>query len=130
MAANQMKILLAEDDDMDAEILCRQINRLQLANPIVRVHDGLEALKALRDSTGTQERFLVLLDMNMPRMNGVEFLDEYRFAPDLHHHIILVLSNLEENRFLLDSYGSLIRGHLAKGEFPERFVEELSRLQL
>ncbi|MBI1247593.1 response regulator [bacterium] len=130
MADNHVTILLAEDDDVDAEILSRTMNRLNVTYPVIRVADGLQILKVLRDSADTEQRFLILLDMNMPRMNGIEFLEEYGRAPKLHQNMVLVLSNLDESQFDLNPYRPLINGYLTKGNFQERFVDELTKLQL
>jgi len=70
-------LLLVEDDDLDAAIMRRALKQLNIQNQLVRTTDGEEALEYLRDCPGSLP-CLVLLDLNMPRMGGLEFLERIR----------------------------------------------------
>ena len=125
MDINTVKIVLAEDDDLDAEAVVRAFKKQRIANPIHRVKDGIEALMLLR---GTETEpplprpFLVLLDLNMPRMDGIEFLDELRKDSQLKDTIVFVLttSNAETDKIL--AYEKHIAGYLVKSKAGEEFV--------
>lgn len=73
-----MKILLVEDNDLDVIVLQRLLRRLKLNHPVVRARNGEEALAILQpgeDSAGIVPPFTMIVDINMPRMNGFELLD-------------------------------------------------------
>lgn len=69
----EVTILLVDDDDVDFMAVQRAMQQLRLLNPLVRARDGLEALEMLGDGR-VRCPYLILLDLNMPRMNGLEFL--------------------------------------------------------
>jgi CheY-like chemotaxis protein len=74
----KLNILLVDDDELDVMNVQRAFRKNNIRNPLFVAHDGVEALERLRDGTVPGERRLVLLDLNMPRMNGIEFLRELR----------------------------------------------------
>src|ERR1700753_3809044 len=87
-------ILLVDDDDVAAEAVVRGLRKHSMECPIVIAEDGIVALQILR---GTHTRkitkpFLVLLDLNMPRMNGLEFLRELRHDAALKGTVVFVLT--------------------------------------
>ena len=85
MEKETVKIVLVEDDELDAEAVERAFRKQKIANPVIRAKDGVEALELLR---GTDARpplrrpYLVLLDLNLPRMDGIEFLNSLRSDPE------------------------------------------------
>lgn len=92
------QVLIAEDNDIDAERVSRCVTREGLPNPLIRALDGQEALEVLRgaDPRGPLDRpHVVLLDLNMPRMNGLEFLSEVRSDPDLADTPVIILTTSE-----------------------------------
>jgi CheY-like chemotaxis protein len=95
MHQNPIVTLLAVDDDkVDLMALKRSFRELKIANPIVEAHDGIEALACLRGENGFEKvpsPCLVLLDLNMPRMGGIEFLDELRRDPLLRRTLVFVI---------------------------------------
>lgn len=78
-----LNIILVEDDDGDAKAIRRALKKVRIANPVIRVTDGVEALGLLRGETDRPpERYVLLVDLNMPRMNGLELVGELRAGPD------------------------------------------------
>ena len=112
-------ILLVDDDQIDVMNVRRAFERGKIDNPLFHAYDGLAALEMLRDGTVPPERRLVLLDLNMPRMNGIEFLRELRADPELRSTSVVVLTTSDEERDRLEAYGFNVAGYLVK---PVRFV--------
>src|SRR5215212_3654714 len=89
-------ILLIEDDEVDAEAVGRALRQQQLANPLIHAPDGLCALDLLRGRPGEAplpKPYIILLDMNMPGMNGLEFLRELRQDPALAESVVFVVTS-------------------------------------
>ena len=91
-AAPPRNILLVEDDEVDVMNVRRAFEKNHIANPLLVASNGLEALDKLRSGELPKNRRLVLLDLNMPRMNGIEFLREVRSDPELHATPVVVLT--------------------------------------
>ena len=91
----EVNILLVEDDEVDVMAVKRALKTLKIANPFFRAADGIEALEMLRGTGGKKQLpspYIVLLDLNMPRMDGLEFLDELRQDPALHRSVVFVMT--------------------------------------
>ena len=123
MSADQMansrplSVLLVEDDDGDAKAIERAFQKAKIANPIIRAVDGLEALEMLRGGNGKAKPpspYLLLVDLNMPRMNGIQLVRALREDADLKHTIafILTTSNREEDK--LAAYDLNVAGYIVK----------------
>ena len=96
-----LHILLVDDDAVDVMTVQRAFKRNNILNPLYIASDGREALAILRgegDVTIPGERRLILLDLNMPRMNGLEFLRELREDPDLRALTVVVLTTSGDER--------------------------------
>lgn len=117
MTNTYVPILLVEDDDVDAENVVRAFKRLKVQNPVIRAVDGIEALTTLRGSKGTQplpEPHLILLDLNLPRMGGIEFLQTIRQDESFKNSIVIVLtaSHRVEDEIATAAYQ--VAGYIAK----------------
>lgn len=120
---------IVDDDEVDRETMERSVEEMGLDNPVRTARDGEEALAILRGEAGQEPikgPFLILLDLNMPRMNGIEFLREMRSDAKLRRSIVFVLttSNAEADR--MAAYDQMIAGYVLKAraglEF-ERMIE-------
>lgn len=123
---NTVNILLVEDDEIDAEAIQRAFRKNKVANPVVVAQNGVEALDRLRGSNGLEriERpFMILLDLNMPRMNGFEFLEELRADPELNDSIVFVLTTSDLDEDKVRAYGHRVAGYTVKGKVGESFLE-------
>jgi CheY-like chemotaxis protein len=123
-----LNILLVEDDEVDVMTVQRAFKRGNISNPLYLASNGLEALAMLRDTPGKPsiipiERRLILLDLNMPKMNGLEFLHELRADAALKHIPVVVLttSNEEQDRF--QAYDLNVAGYILKPVTFSIFVE-------
>jgi CheY-like chemotaxis protein len=131
MSDNTVRILLVDDNDVDVEAVQRAFSRSRIANPIAVAHDGLEALDMLRGTNGRTplpRPLLVLLDLSMPRMNGVELLDVLRSDPTLRDTIVFVLTTSSSDEDKLASYHHNVAGYIVKSEVGEGFVRLISLL--
>src|SRR5262249_32844251 len=87
-----LNILLVDDDEVDVMTVKRAFSRANITNKLYVATDGVEALHMLRSDGIPPSRRLVLLDLNMPRMSGIEVLRELRADPALHAITVIVLT--------------------------------------
>lgn len=124
-------IILVEDDDGDAKAFMRAFAKAGVATQIIRFMDGVEALAFLRGESGTPpERYILLLDINMPRMNGFECLRELRKDPCLSPASVFVMSTSNARRDRISAYLENVAGYILKskpGEDLMNVVELLER---
>ena len=117
--------------DVDREGVRRAFARHRIANPIFTASDGIEALALLR---GTPERpalgrpILVLLDLNMPRMNGVEFLRELRADEALRDTVVFVLTTSKSDEDRVASYNFNVAGYIVKNDVGAGFINLVNLL--
>jgi CheY-like chemotaxis protein len=112
--SNQLNILLVEDDEVDVMNVKRAFTKHNITNPLFVAGDGLEALELLRSNGVPEGRRIVLLDLNMPRMNGIEFLREVRNDPQLAATPVIVLTTSNDDRDKVDAYNLNVAGYLLK----------------
>lgn len=120
-----VNILMVEDDDVDAQGLDRAFKRAKIANPLQRAHDGLEALAMLRGEDGHQKiphPYLLLVDINMPRMGGIEFIAELRKDPALQPSIVFVLTTSKHDEDMTAAYNFNIAGYIVKENAGDDFM--------
>jgi CheY-like chemotaxis protein len=122
-----VSILLVEDDDVDAMGVQRAFRKLKVANPLVRARDGVEGLEMLRNKT-VKKPFLILLDLNMPRMNGLEMLAELRKDPELTDSIVFVLTTSQDDVDKMSAYKAHIAGYIVKSNVGSGFNELIQLL--
>lgn len=128
MNNESITVLLVDDDDVDAETVTRSFKRLKIANTFVRVRDGEEALHVLRGTGGRDKiskPYIVLLDLNMPRLDGHEFLQEIRSDIDLDDTIVFVLTTSDAEVDRLRAYKRHVAGYILKKQAGDDFVEAL-----
>ena len=123
-----LNILLVEDDQVDVMNVTRAFARNKIANPLFVAADGIEALEMLRSGAVPRDRRLILLDLNMPRMSGIEFLRELRADPELHSTPVVVLTTSDDERDKVNAYDLNIAGYLLKPVTFINFVEVMAAL--
>ncbi len=127
----QVSLLLVEDDEMEVITLKRAMKALKLANPLLRAGDGIEALDILRGKNGREKLkppYIILLDINMPRMNGLEFLAEVREDSELRASIIFVLTTSSADEDIMKSYDHNVAGYIVKGDAETTLYKAFSML--
>jgi CheY-like chemotaxis protein len=123
-----LNILLVEDDEVDVMNVQRAFQKNHIANPLFIAGDGLDALEKLRSGDIPRERRIVLLDLNMPRMNGIEFLRELRQDRDLASTTVVVLTTSNDDRDKVDAYNLNVAGYLLKPVTFSNFCEVMATL--
>jgi len=120
-------LLLVEDDQVDARAVKRALDDLNMADSVVHLPNGEEALAYLR--SGVNERpCLILLDLNMPRMNGIEFLREVKNDPSLRRIPIVVLTTSREDRDVLGTFEHSVAGYMVKPIDYPKFVQTIQAI--
>ncbi|MBC8088224.1 MAG: response regulator [Phycisphaerae bacterium] len=127
--SRRLNILLVDDDDIDVMNVRRAFDKGRIANPLFIANDGEEALEMLRGSEFPRERRLVLLDINMPRMSGIEFLRIVRADPALKGLVVVVLTTSDDERDRLEAFELNVAGYLLKPVTLTAFIETMAALQ-
>lgn len=120
-------IILVEDDDGDAKAVRRALHGARIANPVMRARNGREALDLLRGKSAPRH-YIVLLDLNMPQMNGHEFLNELRADPVLRRAVVFVLTTSGDDRDLMAAYDNQVAGYIQKCNVGRDFLDLLNTL--
>jgi CheY-like chemotaxis protein len=124
-------LLHVEDDDICQMMLSREFKKARIANPISGACDGIEALEMLRGTNGHERLprpFLILLDLNMPRMNGMEFLKELRRDEDLKKSIVFVLTTSDADEDKVRAYNLGVAGYILKSNPANAFLQATALL--
>jgi CheY-like chemotaxis protein len=135
MAFEPLTILMAEDDEGHASLVKRNLQRCGIANRIVRVADGQQALDYLRcegdyASRAKNSGLLLLLDINMPLVNGVEVLESVKADPATAHIPIIMLTTTDDPREIRRCYDVGCSVYVTKPLEYNAFVEAIQRLGL
>lgn len=121
--AETVHVLLVEDNVVDREAVRRAFRKHRIANPIVEASDGVEALAVLREQRWAERwPYLVLLDLNLPRMNGIELLTELRADPELHRSVVFVLSTSKSDEDKAAAYDLNVAGYVGKQDVGAGFI--------
>jgi CheY-like chemotaxis protein len=123
-----LNILLVEDDEVDVMNIRRAFKKGNITNPLYTAGNGLEGLEMLRGDDMPKTRRLVLLDLNMPRMNGIEFLRELRADPELSPTPVVVLTTSDAERDKVEAYNLHVAGYLLKPVTFGNFCETMASL--
>ncbi|HUW06861.1 MAG TPA: response regulator [Williamwhitmania sp.] len=126
-------ILLAEDNLNDVELTLSALEDLNIANKVVVVHDGVEALEYLRREGKYKERSeenpgVVLLDIKMPRMDGIEVLNAIRQDPSLRKIPVVMLTSSREENDLVRTYEMGVNAYVVKPVDFSQFVDAVKQL--
>lgn len=127
-----VNLLLIDDDEVDVQGLKRAFVKSKIANPITVARDGVEGLEILRGENGRvklPKPHLILLDLNMPRMNGIEFLETLRADEDLKTAIVFMITTSKAEEDKARAYGHNVAGYIVKQDPANTFVQAVSLLE-
>lgn len=132
MIEKMLNILLVEDDEVDVMNVQRAFKKNNITNPLYLAANGLEALSLLRGSdcqtNMPQIRRLILLDLNMPKMNGIEFLKELRADESLKSIPVIVLTTSNEDKDKVEAYKLNVAGYILKPVTFSSFVDTVATM--
>lgn len=128
-----INVLLVEDDEVDIMNVRRAFKKSNITNPLFIANNGVEALEMLRGDPEENQlvpskRRLVLLDLNMPRMGGLEFLQELRADPELRSTPVVVLTTSNQDRDRIEAYNLNVAGYILKPVTFGNFAEVMATL--
>jgi CheY-like chemotaxis protein len=126
---NFKPILLVDDDDIDAMSVRRAFKEINITNPLVRAVNGEEALKYFHVQTN-ELPCVILLDLNMPKMNGIEFLSIIKEDNRLKHIPVIVLTTSAEQCDIKESFKYSVGGYIVKPVDYKSFVEAIRTINI
>jgi len=131
MKTKEASILLVEDDEVDQMAMKRAFQKLRIGNPLAVANDGVEALEFLRSINGGEfsRPYLIILDLNMPRMNGHEFLREIRADERLKNSVVFVLTTSKDESDVIKSYNLNVAGYVVKGKMGDSFTPAIEMME-
>ena len=106
--------LIVDDDIVSIMAIERTIRKLKLENPIETARDGAEALARLRSEPREMAPYIIVLDLNMPRMGGLEFLSRVRADVELRNSVIFVLTTSDAPDDIARAYDRMVAGYIVK----------------
>jgi CheY-like chemotaxis protein len=129
------KILLAEDNPFDLELTLAGLAEYRLTNEVVVARDGIEALDYLKCRGRYADRvpgspMVVLLDLKMPKVDGLEVLRQIRHDPELHFIPIVILTSSREEQDLVESYNLGVNAYVVKPVAFDKFVDVVKQIGL
>jgi len=122
-------ILLVEDDTVDAMTVKRALKDIKVTNGLPHVANGEEALEYLRGQ-GNKKPCIILLDLNMPKMSGIEFLKIVKEDEELKKIPVIVLTTSQDERDKIESFKLSVAGYIVKPADYKKFVEVVMTIKL
>ena len=124
---NSLPVLLVEDDSVDALTVKRAFRELKLSNPLAHVTNGEEAIIYLRNQSNKRP-CIILLDINMPKMNGIDFLKVAKGDERFRKIPVVVLSTSDDERDIINSYKLSVAGYIIKPVDYEKFLDTIKTI--
>lgn len=124
-------ILLVEDNPIDLDLTLRAFAAKKLSNPIQVARDGEEALKYMEKwEHGEPWPVVILLDLNLPKINGLEVLQKFKSHPDFKTIPVVILTTSSESSDLKTAYQSGANSYIVKPVNFEKFLDVASHIDL
>ncbi len=128
MDERTLNILLVEDDEVDVMTVKRAFLKAKITNPIFVAQNGVEALELLRSESVPPGRRVVLLDLNMPRMNGIEMLREIRSDEHLKGLTVIIMTTSTDERDRVEAFQLNVSGYIVKPVTFHAFAQAMAML--
>ncbi|MDX5422351.1 MAG: response regulator [Hymenobacteraceae bacterium] len=127
MSEKLVNILLVEDDEVDVMNVQRAFRKNSITNPLFIAQNGLEALEMLRAGK-VPFPHIIILDINMPKMNGIEFLRELRADEEFKSASVFVMTTSNEDSDKINAYNLNVAGYILKPLSFEKFIASVATL--
>ena len=132
MEDKMYNIMLVDDDQVDVMNVQRAFKKNNITNPLHIATNGIEALDLLRGTEGREKILplprIILLDINIPKMKGIEFQRELRADPELHSISVFMMTTSNDDKDKLDAYNLNVAGYIVKPVSFDKFVSAVSVL--
>jgi two-component system response regulator len=128
------RILLIEDNKSDIDLTLRAFKKANIENPVVILEDGKEALDYIfsrdkyQNNTNLEDPELILLDLKLPIIDGIQVLKEIRSNEKTHHYIVIILTSSKEESDLIMSYNLGVNSYIRKPVDFNQFVEAIKQI--
>ena len=119
-------ILLVEDDEVDVKALRWAFDKLKIANPLVIARDGVDAWEKLAE---LPRPYLIISDINMPRMSGIELLRKIRQSDDYRDSIVFMLTTSNDEQDKIDAYNLNVAGYMLKSDMGTSFQRAIGLIE-
>ena len=126
---NSKPILLVEDDRVDAMTVKRALKDLNVTNPLAHTLNGEEALNHLKTESNSPP-CIIILDLNMPKMSGIEFLKIIKVDDEFKKIPVVVLTTSHEEQDIVESFKLNVAGYITKSTDYKKFVEAIRTVNL
>lgn len=124
--SHEVNILLVEDDEIDVKALLKAFKKLKIANPVTVAKDGLDGWEALQTIA---RPFLIIMDINMPRMSGIELLQKMREDQRFHDAIVFILTTSTDEQDKFDAYNLNVAGYMLKSDMGTSFIRAIEMVE-
>jgi len=125
-SSREVNILVVEDDEIDSKALLKAFQKLKIVNPVTIAKDGIEGWEALQ----TLERpFLIITDINMPRMSGIELLGKIRGDKNFRDSIVFILTTSTDERDKIEAYDLNVAGYMLKSDMGSSFIRAIEMVE-
>ncbi len=126
MTKKAVTLFIIDDDDVDMDAIKRTLKAIHITNPTIRAKDGVEALAMLRGEDGhhaIEGPVIILLDLNMPRMNGHEFLKELNASAEFAGTPVFVMTTSDTDDDIIGAYQQSVQGYIIKSDMKDSLRE-------
>jgi CheY-like chemotaxis protein len=124
--SQEVNILVVDDDEIDVKALLRAFKKLKIANPVTTAKDGIEGWEALQELT---RPYLIILDINMPRMNGIELLGKIRASEKYHDSVVFILTTSTDDEDKFEAYNLNAAGYMLKSDMGKSFIRAIEMIE-
>jgi CheY-like chemotaxis protein len=121
-----VNILVVEDDEIDVKALLKAFQKLKIANPVTIAKDGVEAWEVLQT---LPRPFLIITDINMPRMSGIELVKKIRGDARFRDSIVFILTTSTDESDKLDAYDLNVAGYMLKSDMGASFIHAIEMVE-
>lgn len=125
---NAVEVLLIEDNPDDAGLTIHALNKINLANNLLHLHDGEEALSYLFSTEMTSIPKVILLDLKMPKVDGLDVLRKLKSDEQRKIIPVVVLTSSKEDTDILESYKLGVNAYIVKPVDYDKFVKAISEI--